>query len=331
MSMRFAESTVAGSGGHIVVTGAAGFIGSHLVDALLARGETVVGIDSLDPWYDVGQRHANLAAAGTNPRFVLHTVDLANARLEHIFDGASVVYHLAARPGVQDSWRGGFAHTSRQNIFCTQVILEAALAAGVERVVCASSSSVYGAAAAPGGDREVRPISPYGVSKAAVEQLAAVYTHRGLTVSCPRYFTVYGPRQRPDMAMHRLFEATTPGGSTFMRRGTGEQLREFTYVGDIVAATIEAGDAPGVAGQTFDVGGGSSISLNAAASMIEQLTGRVVRTNSLPLPAGDPPATVADLEPANRLLGWSPTTTLEQGLEAQYRWHAQRAAVTTAA
>lgn len=313
------------------MTGAAGFIGSHLVDSLLERGQTVVGIDNFDPWYDIEQKHANLAGAKANPRFALHMVDLINDSFDHLFDDASVVYHLAARPGVQDSWGRGFAQTAQQNIFCTQVVLETALAAQVERVVYASSSSVYGTTAASADDRAVLPISPYGVSKAAGEQLAMVYAQRGLAVACPRYFTVYGPRQRPDMAMHKLFEATIPRGPTFMRRGTGEQRREFTYVGDVVAATVAAGDEPGATGQMFDVGGGSSASLNEVSSLISRLADRAVCMESVTLPPGDPAATVADLEPAGRLLGWSPTTTLERGLEAQYHWHRRRAAMTAAA
>lgn len=235
-----------------------------------------------------------------------------------------MLYHLAARPGVQDSWSAGFADTTRQNILGTQVVLEAALASKVGRVVCASSSSIYGATASLGGDRAMRPISPYGVSKAAMEHLATVYGDRGLAVACPRYFTVYGPRQRPDMAMHRLFEATTPGGATFVRRGTGDQQREFTYAGDVVSATVAAGDSADAEGQAFDLGGGSSTSVNAVSRLVEELTGSAIRSRSEPIPAGDPPATVADLGPAKQLLGWAPTTTLKQGLEVQHRWHAQR-------
>lgn len=325
MSMRLGKSTSFSPGGHVVVTGAAGFIGSHLVDALLKRGETVVGIDSFDPWYDVGQRQSNLANACRSRRFVLHSVDLLRANLALIFDGASVLYHLAARPGVQDSWAGGFANTTQQNILGTQVVLEAALATQVGRVVCASSSSIYGETARAGGSRSTRPVSPYGVSKAATEQLALVYGDLGLAIACPRYFTVYGPRQRPDMAMHKMFEATRPNGPTFERRGSGQQTREFTYVGDVVTATLAAASAPGAAGAAFDIGGGSSISVNAVAEMVGVISGREVQTADVPLPAGDPPATVADGVLAKQLLGWAPETSLRQGLEEQSRWHARRA------
>ncbi len=322
-----------GSGrpGAAVVTGAAGFIGSHLVELLLAAGHEVVGIDDFDPWYDPAVKRANLTAATANARFTLVDGDLAGGpdrgldadRLTDLLTGADVVFHLAGRPGVQDSWGAGFAEYVERNVHVTQRVYEAALAADVGRVVYASSSSVYGTSSATGGDRSTAPVSPYGVSKLAGEHLAGVYRVRGLSITSLRYFTVYGPRQRPDMAMHRLFRATMEGGPTFVLRGDGRQRREFTHVADVAAATSAAGWRPEADGATIDIGGGSSVALREVIDLVEGIAGAPVRLRSLPVAAGDPPATVAEHESARRLLGWEPATDLEAGLASQWAWHAQ--------
>ena len=307
-----------------VVTGAAGFIGSHLVDLLLDRGHSVIGLDSLDPAYSPVQKRANLAAAEQHPSFRLVVDDLRRADLAGLFQGSATVYHLAARAGVQDSWRPGVTDTWDVNVAGTQAVLEAALAAGAGRVVLASSSSVYGETAAPGGPRTVNPISPYGASKAACEHLAGVYSHRGLEVVTLRYFTVFGPRQRPDMAMHRMFEATRPEGPVFSRRGSGEQTREFTFVRDVAEATAAAATVPPAAGMTFDIGGGVRPSLNDVIAAVGAVAGTGVRFRTVPRPAGDPQATAADTGPARQLLGWGPVTPLRRGLAEQAAWHQQR-------
>lgn len=319
--------------GRVVVTGAAGFIGSHLVDRLLATGHEVVGIDDLDDWYDPRAKRANLADAARHPRFTLvegdlgadpaHSIDAD--RLIDLLAGAEVVFHLAGRPGVQGSWGTGFADYVERNIQVSQRLYEATLAADVDRVVVASSSSVYGTNAGADGGREPAPVSPYGVSKLAGEHLAGVYRARGLSVTCLRYFTVYGPRQRPDMAIHRLFEATRPDGPTFVLRGDGSQRREFTNVDDVVAATVAAGWRADAAEATIDIGGGSSVALGDVIRRVEQIAGAPVRLNRLPGAAGDPPATVADHEPARRLLDWTPVVDLDRGLRSQWAWHRQRA------
>ena len=307
-----------------VVTGAAGFIGSHLVDLLTAQGRAVVGLDSFDPAYSPDQKTANLIAASRCPLFRLETGDLRLADLAGLFAGADTVYHLAARAGVQHSWGDGFAETWEINVAGTQAVLHAALAARVRRVVLASSSSVYGDTAGPGGPRALSPISPYGATKAACEHLAGVYLRRGLDVVTLRYFTVFGPRQRPDMAMHRMFEAVGPGGGVFSRRGSGSQTREFTFVGDIVAATAAAGAEPAAAGRTFDIGGGVRTSLNDVLAAIGDLAGAAVPIRTAARPAGDPQATSADGGPALRVLGWRPVTSLHQGLAEQWAWHRRR-------
>ena len=307
-----------------VVTGAAGFIGSHLVDLLVGRGRAVVGLDSLDPAYSPDQKRANLAAASRYPRFRLEVGDLRHTDLVPLFAGAGTVYHLAARAGVQDSWGGGFASAWEVNVAGTQAVLEAALAAGVRRVVVASSSSVYGETAAPGGRRTLSPISPYGASKAACEHLAGVYARRGLDVVTLRYFTVYGPRQRPDMAMHRIIEAAGSTGPAFVRRGSGSQTREFTFVRDVAAATAAAGILSGAAGRTFDIGGGTRMSLNGVIAAVEDLAGTAVPVSTVARPAGDPQATAADCAAAARVLGWRPVTSLRRGLAEQWAWHLHR-------
>lgn len=307
-----------------VVTGAAGFIGSHLVDLLLDRGRTVVGLDSFDPAYSPDQKKANLAAASQCPSFRLEVGDMRLVDLPALLVGAGTVYHLAARAGVQDSWSDGFAETWEINVAGTQAVLEAALVAGADRVVIASSSSVYGDTAGPGGSRTLSPISPYGASKAACEHLAGVYTRRGLDVVMLRYFTVFGPRQRPDMAMHRMFESVRPGGPVFVRRGSGCQTREFTFVRDVVAATAAAGTLVAAGGQTFDIGGGTPASLNDVIAGIGELSGMPVPVRTVALPAGDPHATSADCAPARQMLEWRPATSLRRGLAEQWAWHRGR-------
>ncbi|MGH1493015.1 MAG: NAD-dependent epimerase/dehydratase family protein [Acidimicrobiales bacterium] len=317
------------TGKRVVVTGAAGFIGSHLVDHLLAADCEVIGIDNFDPWYDRAQKQSNLSAAARNPGFSLLARDMNGMDLKAAFNEADVVFHLAARPGVQDSWGSGFADSCQLNVALTQQVFEAALAADVGRVVYASSSSVYGDGARS-GSRAVEPISPYGVSKAAGEQLAAVYRRRGLGVINLRFFTVFGPRQRPDMAMFRLIEATGRSQKPFSRRGTGEQRREFTFVGDVVAAAAAVGLSPHqgesfdthskLACATFDVGGGCTASLNEVIETIEKIAGVSPAVVDAPSPPGDPQLTVADIAPLCDLVGWKPSTTLADGLRRQWMW-----------
>jgi len=309
----------------VAVTGAAGFIGSHLSERLLRLGCSVIGIDDFDPWYDLKQKKNNLLGVVEDPNFELVDGALDHETASAAFSRSSIVFHLAGRPGVQDSWGQGFVESSRRNVELTQQVLEASVECGVSRVVYASSSSVYGSGAtgleiAP----DPKPISPYGVSKLVGEQLAHVYRNRGLQVTNLRYFTVYGPRQRPDMAMHRMFESTRLDGPVFVRRGDGLQRREFTYVTDVVSATVAAGFVTEAADETFDVGGGSSVSLQEVMSLVEGLAGRRMRTETTAAPAGDPAITVARTSKTRELLGWVPEVDLVAGLRQQWEWHRQR-------
>jgi nucleoside-diphosphate-sugar epimerase len=306
--------------GTVVVTGAAGFIGSSLCAALLDEGHQVRGIDRRDPATDL-EAAANLAAIRSHPGLELHVVDLLDAPLPDLLDGAGGVAHLAGQPGVRTSWGRGFGAYADANVTATQTVLEAALQVGTPRVILASSSSVYGDVAR-GRAREasaLAPRSPYGVTKLATEQLGAVYAARGLPVAALRYFTVYGPRQRADMAFHRIIAAAL-GGLAFTRRGDGRQVREFTYVGDAVAATVAALTADLPPEWIGNVGGGEPTSLRAAIHLVEELTGTRVPVVPDSAAPGDPDRTAADLRRTTRALGWHPTTPLRDGLQAQVDW-----------
>jgi nucleoside-diphosphate-sugar epimerase len=306
--------------GTVVVTGAAGFIGSSLCGALLAGGHRVRAIDRRDPATDL-EAAANLAAIRSHPGLELHVADLLDAPLPDLLAGAGGVAHLAGQPGVRTSWGPGFGAYAHANVTATQTVLEAALRVGAPRVLLASSSSVYGDVAR-GRAREATPLaprSPYGVTKVATEQLGAVYAARGLPVAALRYFTVYGPRQRADMAFHRIIAAAL-GGLAFPRRGDGRQVREFTYVGDAVAATVAALTADLPPGWIGNVGGGEPTSLRAAIHLVEELTGTRVPVVPDGAAPGDPDRTAADLRRTTRALGWHPSTALRDGLQAQVAW-----------
>ena len=296
-----------------VVTGAAGFIGSHLAEALGAAGHEVVGIDCFTDYYDPALKQQN--ARGLDVR----RLDLSQDELDFTrFDG---VFHLAAQPGVR-SFGDVFPLYVRHNVLATQRVFEAAAAAGT-RVVFASSSSVYGEAERypTPEDTPPRPLSPYGITKLTGEHLAGAYARGfGLDAVVLRYFNAYGPRQRPDMAFPRVIAALASGGA-FTLFGDGEQSRSFTYVLDVVEASIRAMEgAP--SGAVLNVGGGEEATMNETISLLERISGRSLDARREPAVAGDQRRTKADTSRIRAALGWEPRTTLEAGLRAQWEWAA---------
>lgn len=296
-----------------LVTGAAGFVGSHLCDALAAAGHEAVGVDCFTDYYDPALKEAN--AAG---RAVVRA-DLAEAPLEPLLEGVDGVFHLAGQPGVR-SFGDVFEVYLRRNVLASQRLFEAAARAGT-RVVFASSSSIYGEAEGypTREDAVPRPLSPYGITKLACEHLArATQLAFGLDCVTLRYFTVYGPRQRPDMAFTRILQALAQGGR-FELYGDGSVSRSFTYVVDAVAATIAAMER-GPAGETFNVGGGEEATMREAIALCERVSGRTLDLQLKPSAKGDAPRTAADTARIHAALGWEARTPLEAGLQAQWSW-----------
>jgi UDP-glucose 4-epimerase len=309
-----------------LVTGAAGFIGSHLCARLLNEGLDVRGVDNFDPYYPRELKERNLAPLRARSNFSFQEIDLALHDLRPVVDSAEFVFHEAARGGVRTSWGIGFQHYTQANILATQRLLEALRGSGVSRVIHASSSSVYGEI---GGetireDCALRPISPYGVSKLAAERLVQVY-HDGYGVPSLslRYFTVYGPGQRPDMAFRRFMQAILDDRSLEIL-GDGMQTRDFTFIDDVVGANWLAMNQ-GAPGRVYNIGGGSPASLQQVIQLLERIAGRTPRVRFLPQAPGDPRATCADTSRARAELGFRPTVTLEEGLGRMYEWMAAAA------
>ncbi len=296
-----------------VVTGAAGFIGSHLTEALLAGGHEIVAVDSFTDYYEPALKEENAAA------FAVSRLDLAADELA--LDGFDGVFHLAGQPGVRSSFADFDAYV-RRNIVATQKVFESAARAGV-RVVFASSSSVYGDAETypTGEDARPQPISPYGITKLACEHLARAYR---LDAVLLRYFTVYGPRQRPDMAFARVVDALARGDS-FELYGDGSQSRSFTFVADVVAATVAAMEG-GAAGAVYNVGGGTEATMRDAIATLEAISDRALDLAVRPAAPGDVRRTAAHTQRIERDLGWHATTGLADGLRAQWEWASVRVA-----
>ena len=310
-----------------LVTGCAGFIGSHLTEALLRRGDEVVGIDAFTDYYPRPAKESNLERARHDADLSLLELDLSTAALEPLLAGVDGVFHLAAQPGVRGSFGDTFADYVRDNIIVTQRLFESVAATGL-RVVMASTSSVYGNAETypTREDATPRPVSPYGVTKLACEALARTYGECfGLEAVLLRYFTVYGPRQRPDMAFARVIDALL-AGKRFTVYGSGEQSRDFTFVADAVSATIAAMEA-GSSGTTYNVGGGSETTLNEAIELCQELAGTELGVVNEATARGDVRRTGADTTLIRTELGWRPGTPLARGLALQLE--AARAAVGT--
>ncbi len=300
----------------VLVTGAAGFIAPVVRTVLHRRGITSIGLDR-----EPHLRFAVGSAGRALPRVDL-VADLVDTDLESLIADVDAVIHLAGTPGVQTSWDGGFETHVRNNLVATQRLCEAALQVGLQRLVVASSSSVYGNVA--NGDvaetDPLHPLSPYGASKAAMEHLVGVYAARGLSVTPLRFFTVYGPGQRPDMAFHRLFQAAL-GGPAFPLRHDGSQQRSFTYIDDIAEATARVALTELEPGLPLNLGGTETLALSDVISRIEALSGRSIPIDQRDAAPGDPSRTAADIERARSLLGWEPTTKIDEGLSQQWHWH----------
>ena len=299
-----------------LVTGAAGFVGSHLAERLVALGQHVVGVDCFTDYYARDLKERNLSALRASPRFRLVEGDLVTTDLASLLDGVSVVYHQAAQAGVRASWGTTFESYTHHNVLATQRLLEAVKdARHVRRFVYASSSSVYGMTTdLPMRETSLpRPFSPYGVTKLAAEHLVELYRQNfGVSTVSLRYFTVYGPRQRPDMGFHKFISALLRGEALTVF-GSGAQTRDFTYIDDIVAANLAAGERDGVEG-VYNVGGGSRVALNEVLETMAELAGVALQLNRIEDQPGDVQHTEADTTRARELLGYAPSVSLREGL-----------------
>jgi nucleoside-diphosphate-sugar epimerase len=316
-----------------LVTGAAGFIGSALARRLVADGTEVVGIDAFTDYYDVRQKRDNIASIPVGG-FELIEADVSALDLESVVGSVDLVFHLAGQPGVRASWGSEFEVCIDRNVVSTHHLLEASRSGTrLRRFVFASSSSVYGDAArypTPETDTPA-PISPYGVTKLAAEHLAVLYAKNfGLPTTSLRYFTVYGPGQRPDMAFTR-FCRTAITGETVRVFGTGEQLRDFTFVDDVVEASILAATVEHEPGSVFNVAGGSSTSVNEVLRLLSGFTNAALDIVHSPKSTGDVMRTSGDTTRIRDSLGWTPTVSLEEGLRREFDWAADTRHVWDAA
>lgn len=308
-----------------LVTGAAGFIGSQLAQTLVDAGEQVRGIDCFTPYYAESTKHANLAPLLDQRGFEFLNLDLRTAPLADAVRDVHVIYHQAGQPGVRLSWSDGFSTYNDCNVLATQRLLEAARLAEAERVVFASSSSVYGNADRyPVLETDLpQPHSPYGVTKLAAEHLCGLYAANfGLSTVSLRYFTVFGPRQRPDMAHHRLVEAAL-NQTPFPLFGDGSAVRDFTFVGDVVAANVLAGQADVDPGAVINVCGGGATSMAKLIDAVGEAVGVPVPVDEQPSQLGDVDRTGGSNDRASSMLGWAPATSLLDGIQAQVAWHRQ--------
>lgn len=306
-----------------LVTGAAGFIGSHLVDALLERGDRVIGVDQFNDYYDPTLKWKNLANALQHPNFKLVEADIQTSDWTTLLTDVAVIYHQAAQAGVRSSWGKGFRTYTEQNVNATQILLEAAKEArNLHRFVFASSSSIYGDAEALPTIETLcpQPVSPYGITKLAAEQLCGLYHKNfGVPTCALRYFTVYGQRQRPDMGFHKFLKAALLN-QPIVIYGDGQQTRDFTFVSDAIAANLAAATAPEAVGEIFNIGGGSRVVLTDVIDTIERISGRTIQREFVETAIGDARHTSADVSKARRMLGYAPNVSLKEGLTHEWNW-----------
>ena len=303
----------------VLVTGAAGFIGSNLSERCLDLGWDVVGLDCLTDYYPRNEKLANIEIARASDRYEFLEADLLEADLVALLDDVDVVFHQAGQPGVRASWADGFTDYVRWNVQATQRLLEAATNSSLKRFVYASSSSVYGATKTfPTTEQTLpAPRSPYGVTKLAGEHLTSLYAANfGVPTAALRYFTVYGPRQRPDMATHRLLECGFTGG-TFELYGSGDAVRDFTYVGDVVEANVLAATSDVEPGTIMNIAGGSSVSMNDLIEVAGDAVGTPIDVRRTEVARGDVPKTHASTEAAQSQLGWAPQVSIHEGVRRQ--------------
>lgn len=304
-----------------LVTGAAGFIGSHLSERLIEAGHEVVGLDSFTDYYARSIKETNIASLTQRRQFQFFESSLSNANLDTLLDGVTHVFHLAAQAGVRKSWGTEFSVYTEQNVNATQCLLEACINRSLERFVYASSSSIYGDSVPIPMLETARPapLSPYGVTKLAAEHLCMLYhANYGVPTVAVRYFTVYGPRQRPDMAFHRFLRAILQSEPLSLY-GDGEQTRDFTFIEDAVAATIAAAER-GHNGTVYNVGGGSRVSMNEILDVMAQCTGARPNVQRKEKQRGDMRDTFADTTRARTELGFAPRVILNDGILAEYQW-----------
>ena len=304
-----------------LVTGAAGFIGSHIAEALIERGHEVVGIDCFTDYYARDIKESNLTSLRDSRRFRMVEADLLEYDLKRLLEGVDVIYHEAAQAGVRASWGQSFRIYTENNIRATQRLLEATRNLPLKRFVYASSSSIYGdAEELPVTETALpQPVSPYGVSKLAAEHLCHLYwVNYGVPTVALRYFTVYGPRQRPDMGFHKFIRALL-GGDEIVIYGDGNQTRDFTFVSDAVTANLACIGAE-VTGRVFNIGGGSRVSVNHVLDVLQQISGLKARLRYIEDQKGDVRDTHADTSRARDALGFNPSVTIEEGLRAELEW-----------
>jgi len=307
----------------IIVTGAAGFIGSHLVEQLLQQGKEVIGIDDFNDYYDPVLKRNNISHLLDSPGFQLIEGNIQFLEWHLLLKNVEIIYHQAAQAGVRASWGQNFPTYVERNINATQTLLEAAkYAKSLKKFIFASTSSIYGDADMLPTHEGVcpQPISPYGITKLAAEQLCSLYYKNfGIPFVGLRYFSVYGPRQRPDMGFHKFFKAILESNPITIY-GDGHQSRDFTFVGDIISANLAAATIPEAVGQVFNIGGGSRVSLSEVLKTMEEIVGTTIKKNYVETAMGDARHTSADVSKAKQILNYKPKIPLVDGLTQEWNW-----------
>ncbi|MFM6181069.1 MAG: NAD-dependent epimerase/dehydratase family protein [Dolichospermum sp.] len=307
----------------VIVTGVAGFIGSHLAETLLKQGHQVIGIDEFNDYYDPILKRKNITNFQDSPNFTLIEGDIQSLDWPKLLLDVELIYHQAAQAGVRASWGHGFRAYTERNINATQVLLEAVKdAENLKRLVFASTSSIYGDAETLPTNEEIKPlpVSPYGITKLAAEQLGMLYHKNfGVPFVSLRYFTVYGPRQRPDMAFHKFFKAVLQDEAIPVY-GDGKQTRDFTFVSDAIAANLAASIVPEAVGQIFNIGGGSRVILSEVLDTMAEIVAKPIKRNYIEKAMGDARHTAADVSKARKILNYQPQVSLRDGLTQEWEW-----------